>query len=186
MPATPRAEMVDTRPGSDVPVPAGYRLDHYRAPVPSHVPGATTLTLELAEEMQRDGTAVFIDVMKVPRSAAPGLAGKWLVAAPHVAISGSAWLPEVGDGKPAPEIESYFRRNLERLTRGDRDTGVVFYCVTDCWMSWNAAKRAVSWGYTRVHWYRDGIDVWREFDLPTEIVQPVPLDVDRSLGPKVD
>jgi hypothetical protein len=42
-------------------------------------------------------------------------------------------------------------------------------------MSWNAAKRALSWGYRQVYWYRDGIEVWQQFDLPTETVDPVPL-----------
>jgi hypothetical protein len=42
-------------------------------------------------------------------------------------------------------------------------------------MSWNAAKRALSWGYRQVYWYRDGIEVWQQFDLPTEVVDPVPL-----------
>ena len=43
----------DTRPGSDVAVPDGYRLEHYRAPVPAEVPGATTVTLEEAEALHR-------------------------------------------------------------------------------------------------------------------------------------
>ena len=28
-------------------------------------------------------------------------------------------------------------------------------------MSWNAAKRALSWGYSNVAWYPDGTDGWR-------------------------
>jgi PQQ-dependent catabolism-associated CXXCW motif protein len=165
----------DTRPGSDVAAPDGYRMEHYRAPVPAEVPGATTATLDEAEALHRAGTVLFIDVMKVPRAESPGIEGKWLVAKPHVAIKGSTWLPEVGEGAPKPEIELYFRRNLERLTRGDATAPLLFYCVTDCWMSWNAAKRALSWGYRQVYWYRDGIEVWQQFDLPTEVVDPVPL-----------
>lgn len=165
----------DTRPGSDVAAPDGYRMEHYRAPVPAEVPGATTANLDQAEALYRSGTVLFIDVMKVPRAKSAGLEGKWLVAKPHVAIKGSTWLPEVGEGALKPEIEHYFRLNLERLTRGDATTPLLFYCVTDCWMSWNAAKRALSWGYRRVYWYRDGIEVWQQFDLPTEVVAPVPL-----------
>ncbi|UEM23362.1 PQQ-dependent catabolism-associated CXXCW motif protein [Skermanella mucosa] len=166
----------DTRPGSEVPLPDGYRLDRYRAPVPSHVPGAATVSLEEAESLHKAGSVLFIDVMKVPRAASPGVSGKWLVAKPHVAIARSTWLPEVGEGRPDPVVEDYFRRNLDRLTAGDKAAGLLFYCVTDCWMSWNAAKRALSWGYTQVYWFRDGIDVWQQFELPTEIVDPVPLD----------
>jgi PQQ-dependent catabolism-associated CXXCW motif protein len=169
---------LDTRPGSDVAVPEGYRMEHYRAPVPAEVPGAATVTLDEAESLYRAGTVLFIDVMKVPRAESAGLEGKWLVARPHVSINGSTWLPEVGEGVLKPEIERYFRRNLERLTGGDSDTPLLFYCVTDCWMSWNAAKRALSWGYGKVYWYRDGIEVWQQFDLPTETIDPVPLPRD--------
>jgi PQQ-dependent catabolism-associated CXXCW motif protein len=175
LPAVAAPASPDNRPGSDVPVPDGYRLDRYRAPVPAEVPGATTVTLEEAEALYRAGNVLFIDVMKVPRGESAGLEGKWLVAKPHVAIKGSTWLPETGEGVLKPEIERYFRSNLERLTDGNTGTPLLFYCVTDCWMSWNAAKRALSWGYTRIYWYRDGIEVWQQFDLPTESVDPVPL-----------
>jgi PQQ-dependent catabolism-associated CXXCW motif protein len=51
---------------------------------------------------------------------------------------------------------------------------VVFYCLADCWMSWNAAKRAASWGYREVLWYRDGTDGWEAAGLPTEVLHPAP------------
>jgi PQQ-dependent catabolism-associated CXXCW motif protein len=178
LPMAAAAAGPDTRPGSDVAVPEGYRLEHYRAPVPAEVPVAATVTLDEAESLYRAGTVLFIDVMKVPRAESAGLEGKWLVARLHVSIKGSTWLPEVGEGVLKPEIERYFRRNLERLTGGDSDTPLLFYCVTDCWMSWNAAKRALSWGYGKVYWYRDGIEVWQQFDLPTETIDPVPLPRD--------
>ncbi len=38
---------------------------------------------------------------------------------------------------------NYFRRSLERLTGGDKNKSIVFYCDPNCWMSWNAAKRAL-------------------------------------------
>jgi rhodanese-related sulfurtransferase len=39
-------------------------------------------------------------------------------------------------------------------------------------MSWNAAKRAVSWGYTDVLWYPDGTDGWQEAGLPLAEARP--------------
>ncbi len=33
-------------------------------------------------------------------------------------------------------------------------------------MSWNAAKRAISWGYANVIWFPDGTEGWAEADLP--------------------
>jgi rhodanese-related sulfurtransferase len=33
-------------------------------------------------------------------------------------------------------------------------------------MSWNAAKRALEYGYTNVMWFRDGTDGWQELGYP--------------------
>jgi rhodanese-related sulfurtransferase len=41
-------------------------------------------------------------------------------------------------------------------------------------MSWNAAKRAMTLGYTHVAWYRDGTDGWTAHGFPTEARQPMP------------
>jgi PQQ-dependent catabolism-associated CXXCW motif protein len=50
----------------------------------------------------------------------------------------------------------------------------VIYCLADCWMSWNAAKRALADGYANVAWYPDGTDGWERANLPTEETQPQP------------
>ena len=41
-------------------------------------------------------------------------------------------------------------------------------------MSWNAAKRAASWGYKQIYWYPDGIDGWDAANLPTADAEPAP------------
>jgi PQQ-dependent catabolism-associated CXXCW motif protein len=170
-----QAQAADLRPGSDIPLPLGYRSEPYRAPTPAYAPGAVTVNTDEAEALHKAGATLFIDVMRVPQSEMPGLAGKWLVAQPHAVIPGSVWLPKVGEGDLTPDLERYFRTNLERLTHGDRSAAILFYCIADCWMSWNAAKRAASWGFGRVLWYRDGIDGWRDYDLPIETADPVPI-----------
>jgi rhodanese-related sulfurtransferase len=44
----------------------------------------------------------------------------------------------------------------------------VFFCSgVRCWLSYNAALRAVRGGYANVYWYRGGIDAWRAAGLPT-------------------
>ena len=63
-------------------------------------------------------------------------------------------------------MEAYFRHGLARLTGGKRDAAVVFFCLKDCWMSWNAAKRALELGYTNVMWFSDGTDGWQELGYP--------------------
>ena len=36
--------------------------------------------------------------------------------------------------------------------------GTVIYCQENCWMSWNAAKRVLSYGYPNVAWYPEGTE----------------------------
>lgn len=39
---------------------------------------------------------------------------------------------------------------------------LVFHCQsTQCWMSYNAALRAIHMGYTQVYWYRGGVEAWQ-------------------------
>ena len=153
--------------------PAGYRLDRYRAPTPASLSGADTVGTAEARRLLDERAAIPINVMKLERSTLGN--GPWLLGKPQPQIPGGVWLPNVGLGEPGPEIESYLIRNLERLTGGERERGLLFYCLADCWMSWNAAKRALSLGYRRVYWYRDGLDGWAEAGLPTQDGGPVPL-----------
>lgn len=166
--ATPMAQGAE--PVSE---PAGYRLDGYRAPTPATLTGAVTVDTATARRLIEDGAVVAINVVKLDRSALPGR--PWLLDKPRPQIPGGVWLPNVGLGAPGPEYEDYLRDNLERLTGGDRERGLLFYCLADCWMSWNAAKRALLLGYRRVHWYRDGIDGWTEAGWLTRDGGPVPV-----------
>ena len=51
---------------------------------------------------------------------------------------------------------------LDEVTGGDKAKPVVFYCLSQmCWLSYNAAMRAVEAGYTNVLWYRGGIESWK-------------------------
>jgi len=45
-------------------------------------------------------------------------------------------------------------------------------------MSWNAAQRASSMGYTDVNWFRLGTDGWLDEGWELAPVTPVPVDVD--------
>jgi PQQ-dependent catabolism-associated CXXCW motif protein len=70
--------------------------------------------------------------------------------------------------------EDYLRTNLARFTGGDRTKALVIYCLRDCWMSWNAAKRILAMGYANVVWYPDGTDGWAEAGLPLRESLPEP------------
>lgn len=157
--------------------PDGYRMAHYRAPTPESVPHGTTLgTVDLERLLASEGAAL-VDVQAVvvrPESAEFGFA--WLPSAPRYNLPGSTWLPNVGYGQLEPAMDAYFRENLERITGERFDHPLVFYCVADCWMSWNAVQRAYEYGYRMLYWYRGGTDAWAAAGLPLVEDQPEPLD----------
>lgn len=165
-----------THPGvrAEPPEPRGYRMDDYRAPTPATVPGGTALDTSAAQRLWKDGGAVWIDVLASPHRPANLPSSALWLPVPRREIPGSVWLPDVGRGEINAKLEAYFRTNLEQATKARRDAPVVFYCLANCWMSWNAAKRAASWGYTRVFWFRDGTDGWKAAGLPLAAGAPVP------------
>ena len=71
-------------------------------------------------------------------------------------------------------MEDYLKAGLQRITGGDFAKPLVIYCLRDCWMSWNAAKRILSLGYRNVVWYPDGTDGWDEAGLPFAESNPLP------------
>ncbi|MDZ5452303.1 PQQ-dependent catabolism-associated CXXCW motif protein [Labrys sp. ZIDIC5] len=156
------------------PEPSGYRLDDYRAPTPATLAGATVLDTARAEALWKQREALFVDVLPHPPKPAELPAGTLWRDPPHETIVGAVWLPEVGRGALAAATEDYFKRSLAELTHGRREEALVFFCKKDCWMSWNAAKRAVSYGYGRVYWYADGVDGWKGAGLALETVKPRP------------
>jgi PQQ-dependent catabolism-associated CXXCW motif protein len=157
-----------------VPEPQGYRTDDYRAPVPDTLTGARVLSTAEADAIWRAKTGVFIDVLPRPPKPANLPAGTVWRDKPRFNIPGSIWLPDTGYGALAAPTESYLRQGLLRASGGNRATLIVVYCQADCWMSWNAAKRALSYGYSNVAWYPDGTDGWQRANLPTEEAQPEP------------
>jgi PQQ-dependent catabolism-associated CXXCW motif protein len=159
---------------AQAPEPEGYRLGDYRAPTPAAVPGAVTIGTEAAYQLWQSGAAVWIDVLSTPHRPENFPPQALWMPMPRRNIPGSLWLPDVGRGSLSPELEAYFRSHLEAATRGLLDRPIAFYCLAQCWMSWNAAKRAASWGYSQLYWYRDGIDGWEAAKLPTENAVPVP------------
>ncbi len=156
-----------------VPEPVGYRTDDYRAPVPPGLRGAMTVAASEVSALL-DGGAAVIDVLPAQRAPDPLPEGQAWLPPPHRGIEGALWLPDTGRGALAPITERYFAEHLERATSGDRAHPLVFYCRSDCWMSWNAAKRALAAGWTNVHWYRDGIEDWTSEGMPVATLEPAP------------
>ena len=157
----------------EVPEPDGFRTDGYRMPVPKTLKGAVVIDADRAEVLLKDRAAVFIDVY--PRAPKPPNlpAGTVWRDPAHATIAGTNWMPNVGYGVLSPDFENYFRTRLEALTANDKTRPVVFFCLKDCWMSWNAAKRAISWGYSSVMWFPDGTDGWQL--IGNDLVPATPL-----------
>jgi PQQ-dependent catabolism-associated CXXCW motif protein len=171
--ATVTFAIADAR-AAEVPEPDSYRLEDYRTPTPATLQGATAIATQEAERIWRRHDASFIDVMPRPPRPRNLPEGTLWRDKPRANIPDSIWLPDTGYGELAPSMADYFSRGLERATRGDRARLIVVYCLADCWMSWNAAKRALSLGYRNVAWYRDGTDGWLAAGLPLQDATPEP------------
>lgn len=158
------------------PEPDAYRLDNYRAPVPATLKGASVIDTAKAFELWRAKTAVFVDAL--PHAPKPaGLPEKAVYREqPRFDIPGGVWLPDTGYGEITEATQLYLEKGLATATGGDKAKPLVFYCLANCWMSWNAAKRALTLGYTNVLWYPEGTDGWTAAKHPLEEKKPEPRE----------
>lgn len=163
-----------SKPAPPVDEPSDYRTDDYRKPVPATLKGATVIAPDKASEIWMAKSAVFIDVY--PKAPKPDNlpAGTFWREPTHQSIETATWLPNVGYGVVPPSTDDYFKKNLEALTSGDKAKPIVLFCLRNCWMSWNAAKRALTYGYKNVMWFPDGTDAWQEIGQPVAEVKPTP------------
>jgi PQQ-dependent catabolism-associated CXXCW motif protein len=157
---------------AEVPEPDAYRLDNYRSPTPATLRGARVIATDEAATIWRSHSASFVDVLPRPPRPRELPAGTLWHDKPRANIPGSIWLPDTGYGELAPSMAGYFSNGLEKATAGDRARMLVIYCLADCWMSWNAAKRALALGYSDVAWYPEGTDGWSAAGLPTQDSTP--------------
>ncbi len=163
-----------------VPEPEGYRLDGYKAPVPDGVAGGKALHTDdvkaLIDAKGDGGGVVLIDVLPAPRRPEGMRPDAPWMPLPRRDLPGSLWLPDVGRGAISSELDQWFQEELKRSSGGDKGKPIIFYCLSQCWMSWNAAKRAISYGYRDVVWYPDGTDGWAAAGLPLVVATPEPQE----------
>lgn len=153
--------------------PPGYWTGPINAPVPVTLTGGKVIhdARQLRTLLKRPGT-VIVDVSNAPRRPDNLATGAPWLPLPHQAIPGTIWIPGAGLGEiPAP-VDDFFRKQLATATGNDPARRVVIYCHQTCWLSWNAAKRAIRYGYRNVYWYRDGIEGWKAAHLPTAVIEP--------------
>lgn len=159
-----------------------YRTGHYRAPTPQCSPYATTVNTEQLQTLlaQRPET-ILVDVMGVTRRPEMDeFDSAWLPSRERFNLIGSHWLPNVGYAELTDEMARYYTSQLGRLTHGNYAQPLVIYCIVDCWLSWNAIKRAHELGYESLYWYPDGTDGWAEYGLPLEQSVPIPIYEDKK------
>ncbi len=115
----------------------------YRSP--EQVAGAINTSVEQARELYDQG-AVFVDVRN-PR----------LYARKHI--------------PGAFHLDLKYNFDEEKLAAiAKKDQPIVIYCSgVKCGRSYRASEKAVSWGYTKVHYFRGGIVDWKKAGYPVEV-----------------
>jgi PQQ-dependent catabolism-associated CXXCW motif protein len=152
--------------------PEGYWEGDVGAPTPSTLRGGRVIHVKEVEALLRQGKAVVFDVSNTPRRPAELAPGAPWLPLPHRAIPDALWLPGVGAGALTQEVDDFYRGRLGRATAGNVDVPLVVYCHENCWLSWNAAKRAIGYGYRRVFWFPDGIEGWTAAGRQTKVAAP--------------
>lgn len=139
-----------------VPPTAQLHAGAMHGPTPIKIPGGrVTTTDELSAALRQGQQSVLIF---------------------HV-LGGRETLPNAQFAAPASaagtfndETQRAFSQYLGQVTQGQKNKPLVFYCASlQCWMSYNAALRAINSGYSNVQWYRGGIEAWKAAGLPTSM-----------------
>lgn len=160
-----------------VPEPDGFRMDDYNAPVPDTLAGALVVDAAGLAAAMANG-AIAIDVLPAPRRPAGQRADQpWLPEA-RMNVPGSLWWPEVGRGAINPALDRWFQDRLNTVTKGDPDRMVAFYCKASCCMSWNAARRAIGYGYHHILWFPGGAEAWAAAGYERQRGTPEAVPVD--------
>jgi PQQ-dependent catabolism-associated CXXCW motif protein len=153
----------------------GYRIAHYRSPTPESVPGGTRIMAADVSELIQSQHAILIDVMPSEGGRPEPKSGQWYLLKSHQNIAGSTWLADVGKGVLTPDQARYFTENLARLTGGSASRAIIFYCKADCWMAWNAVRRAAALGYRNIYWLSEGTDGWTDWGGGLVDARPEPF-----------
>ncbi|MEO8136018.1 MAG: rhodanese-like domain-containing protein [Betaproteobacteria bacterium] len=125
----------------------------FHGPTPNQIPGGQVIaTKGLLPLLQQQGLEVHLfDVLGGAESLPNAIPAAWASTA----------------GNFEDPTQQRMAQMLRQVTRGKVDAPVVFYCLSpQCWMSYNAALRAIRLGYKNVLWYRGGVEAWKNAGLP--------------------
>ncbi len=124
-------------------------------PTANTLPGGTVLTtfqLYNAIANQTLGTLILVDAWSSPHP---------------TTIPGATNFPTAGAGTLDKDALDALWAQLNKLTGKNFDVTIIFFGddVND-WEGYNAALRAINFGYARVYWYRGGIAAWTAAKQP--------------------
>jgi rhodanese-related sulfurtransferase len=127
-------------------------------PTPATIPGGQVITTKGLVALLRGG--------QVPALVLDVLGGAEIIQGAQYAV------PASQAGTFNDQTQQQFGQFLQQATNGNKQYPIVTYCLsTQCWMSYNAALRAINLGYTNVLWYRGGIEAWKQAGMPTQRTQ---------------
>ncbi|MCE4223694.1 rhodanese [Methylobacterium sp. C25] len=150
---------------ADSPVNVPEPQDLYDGPQHGYTPetlkGATVVNLAGLDKLIANDKPLLLDVVladRKPEGLPPGTL--WLPS--HRSIPGAVWLPGAGVVPLTPEQQAAFFKRIEELTGGDKSKPIVTFCRPECWGSWNAGKRLIGAGYSRIYWWPLGVEGWQD------------------------
>ncbi len=117
-------------------------------PTPASIPGGQVITTKglVALLANQQVKALLFDVL----------------GGPEVIPGALAASPAAQPGTFSDRTQQEFGQFLQQMTQGNKEIPLVLYCQsTQCWMSYNAALRAINMGFKNVLWYRGGIEAWK-------------------------
>jgi PQQ-dependent catabolism-associated CXXCW motif protein len=155
-----------------VPEPQGLYQGAMHGYTPNAVTGAKVVDTAGLAKLIEGEHPLMLDVAEKDRKP-PRMAPQMVWAPTHRSIPGAVFLQGAGRGTDDRSYAEAFKSRVSELTGGDRGKAVVTFCHPDCWGSYNAAKRLVALGYTRVIWYREGVEGWQA-EHDTREVKPDP------------
>ncbi len=157
----PQAELARMEPieRKDMGVPAQATLHDgpMHGPTPNSIPGGRLVTTrEIVDLVQRTQG----DRNTAPRSFD-------ILGSPERLPGALLAVPAGQPGSFDDATQREFGQFLQGVMQGRKDLPMIFYCAsTQCWMSYNAALRAIRLGYSKVLWYRGGVEAWKYARLP--------------------
>jgi sulfur-oxidizing protein SoxY len=155
-----------------VPEPTDFWDGPINSATPATLSGGTVVRAVEVAAMLKSARPVVLDVSNSPRRPEKLAPQAVWMPPPQPVIPGSLWLAGVGAGTLDAATELFYKRRLEEVTARDVNHPIIVYCHERCWLSWNAAKRAIRYGYKRVYWFPDGIEGWQAAGFSTSVAQP--------------